>query len=190
LVSFGAFQNVDLLNKCMFYPVDIKNKREFWRFITHGFIHADLQHLLFNMLTLFFFGRYVESAFNSIFGNMIVYPLFYILALIASSLPSYKKHQHDYYYRSLGASGAVSAVLYATVVFEPWSSIYIYFIKVPAIIYAVLYLVYSNHMSRKGTDNIGHDAHFFGAIFGFVFPFVFKPYLIGYFIDQLKNPHF
>jgi hypothetical protein len=90
----------------------------------------------------------------------------------------------------LGASGAVSAVLYATVVFEPWSSIYIYFIKVPAIIYAVLYLVYSNHMGRKGTDNIGHDAHFFGAIFGFVFPFVFKPYLIGYFIDQLKNPHF
>ena len=190
LVSFGAFQNVDLLNKCMFYPVDIKNKREFWRFITHGFIHADLQHLLFNMLTLFFFGRYVESAFNSIFGNIIVYPLFYILALIASSLPSYKKHQDDYYYRSLGASGAVSAVLYATVVFEPWSSIYIYFIKVPAIIYAVLYLVYSNYMSRKGTDNIGHDAHFYGALFGFIFPFVFKPYLISYFIDQLKNPSF
>ena len=190
LVSYSSFQNSDLMNKLIFYPVEIKNKKEYWRFITHGFIHADFQHLLFNMITLFFFGRYTESAFHEIFGNPFIYPLFYIIALIVSSIPSYKKHENDVYYRSLGASGAVSAVLYATVVFEPWNSIYIYFIKVPAIIYAVLYLVYSNYMSRKQVDNIGHDAHFYGAIFGFVFPFVFKPYLISYFLEQLSNPRY
>jgi membrane associated rhomboid family serine protease len=186
LVSFGAFQNVDLMNKCIFYPADIKSKREFWRFITHGFIHADMQHLLFNMITLFFFGRFVEKPFNEIFGNAFIYPLFYILALIASSLPSYKKHQDDYYYRSLGASGAVSAVLYAAIVFNPWMRINF----IPGIVYAIGYLVYSNYMSRKQVDNIGHDAHMYGAIFGFIFPFVFKPDLIPYFLEQLKNPHF
>lgn len=186
LVSYSAFSNVNLLNKCMFYPVDIKNKREYWRFITHGFIHADMQHLLFNMITLFFFGRFVELSFHDIFGNSFVYPLFYISALIASSLPSYKKHQDDYYYRSLGASGAVSAVLYAAIVFDPWLKVNF----IPGIVYAIGYLVYSNYMNRKQVDNIGHDAHMYGAIFGFIFPFVFKIELIGDFIDLLKHPRF
>lgn len=188
ITSYCAFNNMTLMNQCLFYPVQIADRREYWRFISHGFVHADWQHLVFNMITLYFFGRFTEDAFQAIFGNEWVYPVFYLAALLASSLPSYQKNKNNGYYRALGASGAVSAVLYATVVFEPWNSIYIYFIKVPAIIYAIIYLVYSNYMARKEIDNIGHDAHFYGAIFGFLFPLVFKPTLISYFISRLMAP--
>ncbi|HQW46728.1 MAG TPA: rhomboid family intramembrane serine protease, partial [Chitinophagaceae bacterium] len=109
ITSFSAFSNVDMLNRLIFYPVDIKNKNEWWRFITHGFIHADIQHLIFNMLTLYFFGRQIEITFEYLFGNPFVYPVFYLSALMFASAPSYGKHKDDNYYRSLGASGAIAA---------------------------------------------------------------------------------
>lgn len=191
ITSYSAFTNVDLLNRLIFYPVDVKNKNELWRFITHGFIHADMGHLIFNMLTLYFFGRQVEASFQYMFGNPYVYPIFYLTALIFSSLPSYAKHNDNAYYRSLGASGAISAVLFTTIIFDPWQTLLLnFFIPVPALLFAVGYIVYSSYMSKKANDNIGHDAHLYGALYGLVFPIVFKPQLISYFLDQLSHPRF
>jgi membrane associated rhomboid family serine protease len=191
ITSFSAFSNVDMLNRLIFYPVDIKNKNEWWRFITHGFIHADIQHLIFNMLTLYFFGRQIEITFEYLFGNPFVYPVFYLSALMFASAPSYGKHKDDNYYRSLGASGAIAAVLFATILFDPWQTLMLnFFIPIPALLFAVGYVVYSTYMSKKGGDNIGHDAHLWGAAYGLVFPIVFKPHLISYFLEQLKHPRF
>lgn len=190
IVSYMGFSSNKLIDQLIFYPYEIKNKNSYYTFITHGFIHADGQHLLFNMITLFFFGMNVENAFNQIFGNEYIYPLFYLSALVFSSVPSYFKHKNNPQYRSLGASGAVSAVLFATVIFNPWAIIIIKFIPMPAIIYAVGYTAYSAYMGRQNKDNIGHDAHLWGAIFGFLCPLVLKPQLLSFFIEQLKNPHF
>ncbi len=191
LTSFSAFSNVELLNRLIFYPIEIKDRNEWWRFVTHGFIHADIQHLIFNMLTLYFFGRQIEMTFEYLFGNVYVYPVFYLTALIAASTPSYAKHKENSYYRSLGASGAIAAVLFATILFDPWQTLMLnFFIPIPALLFAVGYVVYSSYMSKKGTDNIGHDAHLYGAIYGFLFPIVFKPQLISYFLEQLKHPRF
>lgn len=189
LSSYAAFQNENMLNKMLFYPAEMKEKKEWWRFISHGFIHGDFQHLIFNMLTLFFFGPYVEHAFSDIFGNEMVYPLYYIGALIFSSVPSYFKHKDNYAYRALGASGAIAAVLFTTIMFDPWQTIYLKFIiPVPAILFAIGYVIYSSYMGKNADDNIGHDAHLWGAVFGAVCPIILKPAILRYFIDQLGHP--
>jgi len=191
ITSFSAFSNVELLKRLIFYPVLIKEKNEWWRFITQGAIHADIQHLIFNMLTLYFFGRQVETNFEYLFGNPYVYPIFYITALMFSSTPSYVKNKNNSYYRALGASGAIAAILFTTIIFDPWQTLLLnFFIPVPALLFAVGYIVYSSYMSKRGTDNIGHDAHLYGALYGIIFPVVLKPQLISYFIDQLKHPRF
>jgi membrane associated rhomboid family serine protease len=191
LTSFSAFSNELLLNRLIFYPVIIKEKNEWWRFITHGVIHADMQHLLFNMLTLYFFGRQVETNFLYLFGNPYVYPLFYVSALMFSSTPSYMKNKNNSYYRALGASGAIAAILFTTIIFDPWQTLLLnFFIPIPALLFAVGYIIYSSYMSKRGMDNIGHDAHLYGALYGLIFPVVLKPQLISYFIDQLKHPRF
>lgn len=191
LISFSAFNNTDLTNKAIFYPLVVKERKEWWRFFTHGFIHADIGHLVFNMLTLYFFGPIVETVFEGLFGNIFVYPLFYMLALFCASIPSYEKNKGNSYYRSLGASGAVSAVLFATIIFDPWQELRIYFaIPIPAILFGVGYIWYSSYMSKRGQDHIGHDAHMWGGIFGLVFPIVLKPSLISHFIEQLQHPRF
>ncbi len=192
LTSIAGFQQPDVLEKSLFIPSDIQHRQSYWRFITHGFIHADWQHLIFNMLTLYFFGRTAESAFLYLYGNEWVYPLFYLVALVMSSLPSYSKHKNNPYYRALGASGAVASVLFFTILLDPWQMLMIQFIiPVPAILFAVGYVAYSSYYSRNQSgDGIGHEAHLWGALFGLVFPLASKPQLFPYFIDQLLHPRF
>lgn len=191
ITSYASFQNSETLHKLIFYPALIKERREWWRFITHGLIHADYMHLIFNMLTLYFFGRNIEIMFEGLFGSTLVFPLFYLSALVVSSIPSYIKHKDHSWYRSLGASGAVSAVLFSTIVFDPWQTLMLnFFIPVPAILFAVGYVWYSHRMSQQGQDNIGHDAHLWGAVYGFIFPLVMKPGILPYFFKQLTHPHF
>jgi membrane associated rhomboid family serine protease len=113
--------------------------------------------------------------------------------LIVSDIPSYIKHKDDYNYRSLGASGAVSAVVFATIVFSPWSSIYIYgALKISATVYAVLYVLYCVYMGKKGGDNINHDAHLWGSLFGLAFTLILiaymQPALFTGIIEELKHP--
>lgn len=157
--------------------------------MTHGFIHADMQHLLFNMITLFFFGRAIEPVFAQRIGQ-IGFILFYLSAIVVAILPTYMKHRNDSRYRSLGASGAVSAVLFSFILFAPWNLIFVFFIPVPAIVYAVAYVGYSIWMDHRGSDNINHSAHLWGAAYGVMFTLFMEPRVAAVFVQQLTHPSF
>lgn len=171
IVSIGAFSNNKIMEDLIFYPPAIA-RGQWYRFFSSGLIHAHYPHLALNMLSLYFFGPYVESEFITLFQHW-GRPLFlalYILALAVSDIPSYIKHRHDSYYSSLGASGAVSAVVFASILLNPINNIGLFFIiKLPGFLYGILFLAGSYYMAKKGTDNIGHSAHFWGAIFGLAF---------------------
>lgn len=191
IISLVAFSNEELLNKLIFYPARMSSPSEYYRFITGGLIHADFIHLFFNMYVLYIFGRNVEYVYTAYIGKPYLFAVMYVFALIAASLPSFAKHRNNYYYRALGASGAVAAVLFAFVYYAPWATLRFFgVIPIPAIIFAILYLVYSAYAARKGTDNIGHDAHFYGSVFGFVFTLLFDPTHGQVFIEQIMNPSF
>jgi membrane associated rhomboid family serine protease len=188
LISYSALQNYDQLNKLSMQPYMVKHYKQYYRFITSGFVHADYQHLLFNMLTLYFFGSFIEQVFTQLFQNKLVYILYYILGIIVSDIPSFIKHRDNERYSSLGASGAISAIVFTAIMVNPWASIYLFFaLKIPAVIYGVLFLGISAYMSRKGGGNINHDAHLWGALFGIVFPLLFHPELGTSFIYQLTH---
>lgn len=190
IVSIAAFSNSELLNKLILYPAQMQSPSEYHRFITSGFIHADWIHLGLNMYVFWIFGRYVEGLYTMMFGTPFLFAIMYVMALVASSLPSFAKHKNNYYYRALGASGAVAAVMFSFVYYNPWSILYFWFIPMPSIVFAVLYLAYSAYAARKGQDNIGHDAHFYGAVFGFVFTLIFDPSHGQMFLQQILNPSF
>lgn len=187
-VSYMAFQNADLSGKLQFNAAQIIHRKEYYRLVSHAFIHANWPHLVVNMLVLYFFGRNIEAYFGYFFGNKATafYLLLYFGGILASNLWSLIKHQNNYYYNAVGASGAVSAVLFATIFFQPWEPLYLFMVlPIPGILFAAGYLVYSYQMSRKQADNVAHDAHFLGAVFGFVFPILLKPDLFDNFIDNL-----
>ena len=192
--SFFGFSNRELVDKTIMWPYRVAREKQYIRFISSGFLHADYMHLIFNMFTLFFFGRNLEMYFNYYgLGGNFSYLLLYFLGLIISDLPSYFKHKDDYGYRSLGASGAVSAVVFATIIFSPWSSIYIYgALKISATVYAVLYILYCVYMGKKSGDNINHDAHLWGSLFGLAFTLALvaalQPTLFTSILDELKHP--
>jgi len=191
VVSWLAFNNRPLLERLILWPPAIDRHRQFDRLLTHGFIHADFAHLLFNMVTLFFFGRVVEQVFVDWIG-VIGFVLFYLSAIVIAILPTYLKHRHDAGYRSLGASGAVSAVLFAFILMAPWAGIYIFMIPipVPAIVYAVFYVGYSIWMDHRGGDNVNHSAHLWGAAYGVLFAVLMEPRLLAHFVQELSNPRF
>ena len=191
IVSFLSFSNEKMMDELIFYPPAITRDNQWYRFITSGFIHADIQHLAFNMFTLYFFGKNWESAYNDYLGlGKIWYIILYLGALVVSQMPSYIKNRNNYHYRSLGASGAVSAIVFSMILLMPWSTLYVFILPVPAIIYAVLYLGYTIYMSRKGGDSINHDAHLWGAIFGIIFSIVLKPEVVSIFLEAITHPHF
>jgi membrane associated rhomboid family serine protease len=189
LLSWQAFENRRLLDRLILWPPAIDRNRQYDRLITHGFIHADWQHLLFNMITLYFFGRLVEQWFVPYIGRT-GYVLFYLSALVVAILPTYLRHRHDARYRSLGASGAVSAVLFAFILMQPWSLIFVFFLPVPAILYGVLYVGYSVWMDKHGQDNVNHSAHLWGAGYGVLFTLMMEPRFAQSFVQRLLNPSF
>ena len=189
LVTWLAFNNPRLLDRLILWPPAIDRKHQYDRLLTHGFIHADWQHLLFNMITLFFFGRFAEQVISSMIGP-VGFVLFYLSAIVIAILPTYLRHRHDVQYRSLGASGAVSAVLFAFILVKPWSLIFVFFLPVPAILYGVFYVGYSFWMDRQGGDNTNHNAHLSGAIYGVLFMLLMEPRIAGVFLQRLMNPSF
>lgn len=185
LVSLGAFNNQKMMDDLIFYPPAITQRKQWYRFLTSGFLHADYPHLIFNMLTLYFFGEMMESLYSLYLGKL-GFLIFYFGGIIFSGIPSFIKHRNSYHYRSLGASGGVSAVVFAFILFAPWE--WFYFPPVPAIIYGVLYMAYSAYMSKKGSDNINHDAHLWGAIYGIAFTIIMEPKVINLFLELVTHP--
>jgi len=191
VITLTGFKNGKVVDELIFWPPAISKKHQYYRFITCGLIHADYMHLIFNMLTLYFFGTVMEAYYQGQLGLQKWYYLaLYIGALIVSNIPTYLKHRNDYNYRSLGASGAVSAVLFAFILLRPWQKILVLVFPVPAIIYGGLFLFYSAYMSRKGGDNVNHDAHFYGALFGVLFTIIVRPEVVEIFWNELIHPRF
>ena len=186
VISYICFGRRDLVNKLSFNSYAILKRKEWFRLITHGFIHADMMHLFVNMFTFWSFGTYMESLFDKIgFGRWEFMGL-YFGGMIFSSLYDLIKYRDNIYYQSIGASGAVSAILFASILFNPWNPILLFaIIPIPGIIFGVLYLVYCQYMAKQSSDNINHNAHFYGALYGLLFPVLLQPSLMGHFIEQL-----
>ncbi len=179
IVSISAFSQHKIMDDLIFYPPAISKRRQFYRFISHGFIHADAMHLAFNMIALYSFGEGLETVFGfpCVFGEKgrIFYLLLYFSALVIASLPDYLKYKDSYHFRSLGASGAVSAVVFSMIIFFPQSPIGLIFlpIRIPGYIFAIIYLGITVYLDRRGGGRINHSAHFWGAAYGIVFTLVF-----------------
>lgn len=187
LISFTSFNRPEQVDKLSFWPYMVNERKQFYRFLTSGFVHADYMHLFFNMLTLWFFGRTIENAFAMIFGDKLHFVLLYLLGLVLPDISTYFKYKNVYGYRSIGASGAVSAILFSAILLSPWSQLLVFFIPLPAVVYGVLFLAYSAYMSKRGGDGINHDAHFWGAVLGLVYPLIFRPELGKLFVQQLMS---
>ncbi len=188
IISFLGFNNRTLLNNLIFYPPAITENNQWYRFFTCGLIHADWGHLLFNMYALYIFGEPVEKAFIEIFGEngKTFYLLMYTSSLLACLLPSFSKHKNNSNYRSLGASGAVSAVVFAFIILFPLQKMGLIFIPVmiPGFIFGLIYLIASSIFEKRAKDNVNHSAHIWGGIYGIGFLIVFGFYLSDYPILQ------
>ena len=183
LLSWQAFEKPEMMQKMLFRPTLINDRKEYYRFLSSGFIHANFTHLLVNMWVLYQFGQISEGMFGFLFGDFMgrfVFLFFYLSAIVISSIPTYLRHQDNYSYSALGASGATSALVFTYILYEPWQMFI--FPPLPAIVLGVGYLIYSSYMDKRGTDNIGHNAHFTGAIYGISFTILAilltKPYML------------
>ena len=189
LVSIVAFNNARLLERLILWPPAISREHQYDRLVTYGLVHASAGHLFVNMFTLFFFSPLIEQVY-AIFLGRLGFVVFYIGALIVSILPTFLANRDNPHYRSLGASGAVSAVVFAYVLLQPWTTIYLYFVPVPAIVYAVLYVFYSIYMDKRSSDNVNHSAHLWGAAFGVSFTLLMNPHLFSLFMAALTHPEY
>jgi membrane associated rhomboid family serine protease len=191
IVSISAFSNQKVMDDLIFYGPAISQRRQWYRMFTHGLIHADAAHLIFNMIALYSFGTAVEKAFSSscLFGNLgkLMFIVLYITGLAAASIPDLIKHKDSYHFRSLGASGAVSAVIFSSIVILPTVGVGIIFlpVQIPGYIFAALYLIISAYLDKRGGGNINHGAHLWGAIYGLLFTIGFI-YAIGH-LDVIQN---
>ena len=199
IVSIAAFQEQNPLpysmarpewfDKLKFNAYMVWHRHDFFRLLTSGFVHGGWWHLAFNMLTLYFFGYLVEDTFITIYGKVIgevLFAVFYLLAIVIASLSDLFKYREQPYYNAIGASGAVSAIIFASILIMPKIGIAFFFIPIPipGFVFGPLYLLYCHYMAKRGADNIGHSAHFWGAVFGFVFPIIIYPPLFQNFINQ------
>jgi membrane associated rhomboid family serine protease len=179
--SLAALNNKTFYNAWIFNPTRIDSHKEYYRFLSSGFIHANYLHLFVNLFTLYFFGRFIEY---NVGGFHMLAMLF--LGIIISDFPSYSKYRHDSGYRSLGASGGVSSVVFSYIILSPVSTIYLFFIPVPAFIFGGLFLMYSYYQSKgESGDNINHTAHFYGSVVGILYTLVVRPEASITFFEQL-----
>jgi membrane associated rhomboid family serine protease len=192
LITIQAFRNNEWFSKLQFNAYQVVHRNEYHRLLTHGFLHANWTHLIVNMLVLFFFGPLVQGDLRMILPArlqplaQLIFLFFYLASIIVASLVTMVKQKNNAWYNAVGASGAVSAVIFFYIFFNPWELIYFYgIIPVPGIIMGVIYLVYSHAMSRRNADNVNHDAHLVGAIFGFIFPLFINVHLFTVFIQKL-----
>lgn len=189
LVSFLAFERRDLFYKMQFNAWYIKHDKEWYRFFSYALLHADWGHLLINLFVLWSFSDVVISYFKMDYGRMaqVYFLMLCIGGTLFSTLYDYWKNQENIYYNAVGASGAVSAVVFASIILHPTGKIFFYFIPIgiPSWLFGIFYLIYSAYMGKRAKDNIGHNAHFWGAVFGILFTLLLNPGYIRLFFRQL-----
>lgn len=183
-MTIYAWQNPTVLSRWMFNAYQIARRNEYWRFITSGFVHADWGHLIFNMISLYFFGQLMEQVVGREY-----YLVLYLVGIIVSEIPSYLKHRNNPNYNSLGASGGVSAVVFAGIVFFPLNPIYIFFIPIgiPGFLFGLLYMLYSYYEANRGGSYVNHSAHLWGALFGVTFVVILFPGAVPRFFEQVLS---
>ncbi|MEZ0486863.1 rhomboid family intramembrane serine protease [Fibrella aquatica] len=190
-ISLWAWNSPALMDRWIMNPYAVARRGEYYRLITSGFLHADMGHLFFNMLSFYFFGRFTERIFEEIFGDLggVVMIVFYLIAIIISDIPTLMKHKDSPGYNSLGASGGVAAIIFATILIFPLTPIYFFFIPIPipGFIFAFLYLAYSYYSARRGDSGVNHDAHLYGSLFGLLFMAIAYPPAVPGFITQISQ---
>jgi membrane associated rhomboid family serine protease len=182
VTSIYAFNDPTLYGKFMLHPYSVYRKNKLYTLITSGMIHSDWMHLIFNMMTFFFFAFTLEAQIGSFkFG------LVYFASLILSDIPTIFRHKDDFWYNSLGASGAISGVLFSFILFYPLAPLSLFFlpIGIPAVLFGGLYLLYCVYASKQSRDNINHDAHFFGALTGIIITILIIPGIVPHFLSTL-----
>jgi len=190
IVSISAFSRTELMARYQFNAYMIHHRKQWYRFITHAFLHADWTHLIVNMFVLFSFGNSVERWLGRYFGDVapLIYLGLYFTSIVVASVSTYRKNKDNHWYNAVGASGAVSAVLFSGIVFDPFNELLIYgIIPVTSIIFAVLYIAYSIYSSRNANDNVNHDAHLWGSIYGVVFTLLLNPAITAEFFTQIQD---
>lgn len=192
LVSFLCFNDRERFYKLAHIPSVAERNNEYVRLLTAGFVHADIMHLFLNMFVLYSFGEIAEQIFESddMFGEAqggLMYLLFYISSIVVANVPTFLKHRHHSGYVGVGASGAVAAIIYACILFMPLGKIYIFMaLPIPAWLFGILYLVYESYAAKNMSDNIGHDVHFNGAIYGLLFVSVVQPTVLINFVQEIQ----
>jgi membrane associated rhomboid family serine protease len=191
--SIICFNNEELFNRLKFNAFDVKHSNQWYRFFSYGFLHSGWIHLLINMAVFYSFGALVEQAFKVYFKEkyILYFILLYLGGLLLSIIPAFGRHKNDVFYNAVGASGAVSSVIFASIIIFPKAPISFFFIpvEIPAWIFGGLYILYEFYMSRNAKDNIGHDAHFWGAVYGVIFTIALKPALAAEFLKQIGVLH-
>jgi len=191
IVTIIAFSNRQLFNRLRFNAYAIKHHKEGWRFGSYALIHANWMHLFINMFVFFSFGDTVTETFEIFFGNksIIYFILLYLGGVVFSVLIDFGKNKDDPYYSAVGASGAVAAVVFSSILIYPIGSLYLFPIPfpIPSALFGVIYLIYSAYMARRQIGNVGHSAHFWGAIYGIVFTIALKPALVPMFFEQIGS---
>jgi membrane associated rhomboid family serine protease len=197
--SVYCFSDRNVMNKYLFHPYSIHHGKEHYRFLTHAFIHGDFIHLAFNCLALYSFGLALEEGY---FGNPAVFKdprlgkLYYIIlftgGIYAASFTEYFRNKNNPDYSSLGASGAISSIMFCYIMISPLSDISLFFFPMKGWIAGILLLGVSYYLIRRKktsdySDNISHESHFWGAIFGIVFILILKHDVLDRFINQIKN---
>ena len=188
LVSLFLMQNRQAQSRLIFHPVTVRQNHQWYRFLTSGLIHADMMHLAINMFVLWSFGTAVETYYYPNFlgdYSMAKYLVLYFGGIAVASYPSYLRHNRNPQYAALGASGGVSAVVFAVIIFDPWRNLYLWgIIAIPQILAGAAYLYYSWYKDKMATDNIGHMAHLTGAVWGFVFTASMNFDLLARFLEK------
>jgi len=192
IISISGFSQPELIDRFKFDAYRIVHYKEYYRLFTHGFFHGGWTHLLVNMFVLYSFGDAILYYFRASIpmNSNLLFLTFFLSSLVVSGIYSLIKEKDNPHYSAIGASGAVSGAIFITILYAPWQIIYLYFMPVPGILLGVGYLIYSRVMSEKNIDNIGHDAHFWGAVYGFVFPMFFNPALLAHFFRELLSFNF
>jgi membrane associated rhomboid family serine protease len=190
VTSIYGWNKPFIQQKWMFNPFAVHNARQYYRFLSSGFIHSNTVHLLFNMIALFFFGSVIERIYLNTFGGfgIALYLVTYLAGIAVSNIKTYVKYKDSSYYNSLGASGGVASILFASIIYRPTSSICTIFgICIPAFILGVIYLIYTYYSGKRMSDNVNHDAHLYGSLFGIVFTILLRPAVLVEFVDRIKH---